>query len=129
MAQGTSILPAGRRLQFPVRNALYPTVPAVTFGGFGFVTKFNPDATQIHVLDLFPARVDRIAVDSAGAAYVSGTAFARGFPATPGLPDGGIGGIAPMIFGGVPDEDRSGWRSHRILDRHLGAAKELRRGE
>jgi uncharacterized protein (TIGR03437 family) len=84
---------------FPVRNALYPTAPSTRFGGIGFVTKFNPDVTQILFSTYFPARVDHIAVDSAGAVYVSGTAFARDFPTTPGLPAGGIGGIAPMIYG------------------------------
>src|SRR3954467_14154265 len=60
---------------FPVRNALYASAPAVEFGGVGFVTKLSPDASQILYATYFPARVDRIAVDAAGAVYVSGTAY------------------------------------------------------
>ena len=84
---------------FPVHNALYPSMPPPTFLGFGFVTKLTPDGSQIVYSTYFPARVDRIAVDATGAVYVSGTAFARDFPVTPGLPKGPIGGIAPMIYG------------------------------
>ncbi len=84
---------------FPVRNALYPNPIAVPMGSMGFLTKFSPDGSQILFSTYFPAAIDDLTVDAAGAVYVTGTAFLTSFPVTPGLPGGRIGGIAPLIYG------------------------------
>jgi uncharacterized protein (TIGR03437 family) len=68
----------------PVRNSLQSTP------GPGFVIKWNPDATQILFSTYFPAPIAAMAIDSAGAVYVTGSTYSPTFPVTPGLPNGSV---------------------------------------
>ena len=69
---------------FPLRNALYSTPDHS--GLVGFITKLNPDASQILYSTYFPETIEAIAVDAAGNAYVTGMDGVRRIPVTPGLP-------------------------------------------
>src|ERR1022692_779943 len=85
---------------FPLLHALYPSPPTPTYTGYaGFLTKFNPDASQILYSTYFPEPVVGLAVDSAGNAYLTGTTQSPSFPVTQGLPAGRVGGYIPIVYG------------------------------
>jgi uncharacterized protein (TIGR03437 family) len=84
---------------FPLHNALFSSPPA-SRTGYGFIAKFNSDASQILYSTYFPGIVSDVAADAAGNAYVTGTTTTSSFPVTTGLPAAAnIGGIVPLVSG------------------------------
>jgi uncharacterized protein (TIGR03437 family) len=87
---------------FPVVNALYPVGPfrqELLGSQVGFITKYNPTATDVIYSTYFPNPIDGLAVDSTGAVYVTGTTLWSGFPTTPGLPAGPVHVGIPITSG------------------------------
>ena len=81
-------------VNFPLHNALQSTP------GPGFVVKFNPDGTQMIFSTYFPAGIAAMAVDSAGAVYVTGQTTSASFPVTAGLPASQVGlNTVPIVSG------------------------------
>jgi uncharacterized protein (TIGR03437 family) len=80
---------------FPVHNALFPAA------GRGFLAKFSPDGSEVIYATYFPERIEGLAVDAAGAVYVTGTTFSPGFPVTAGLPAGPVSSGASSLQSGA----------------------------
>jgi len=78
---------------FPLRNPLQSTP------GGGFIARFSPDASQVLYSTYFPAPISALAVDAAGNMYVTGYTRTPGFPVTPGLPAGQVGGVSTIYTG------------------------------
>ena len=83
---------------FPLRHPLYSSPPSSPSASIGFITKFNPDASQILYSTYFPEAIAGMAVDGAGNAYITGTTSSALFPVTAGLPTAKFG-ASPIIYG------------------------------
>lgn len=82
---------------FPLRN---PLLAAPVGNWTGFLMKLSPDGSQIIYSTYFAGQVYALAVDATGAVYATGQTASRDFPATPGMPNGPISGLAPGgVFG------------------------------
>jgi uncharacterized protein (TIGR03437 family) len=69
---------------FPLHNPFQSTP------GPGFLAKLSADGSQLLYSTYFPEAIKALAVDTAGAMYVTGTTYLTSFPVTPGLPAGSV---------------------------------------
>ena len=75
---------------FPLHNAFQSTP------GPGFLVKLSADGSQLLYSTYFPEAIKALAVDAAGAMYVTGSTYLTSFPVTPGLPAGPVS-MAPRL--------------------------------
>ena len=69
---------------FPLHNPFQSTP------GPGFLAKLSADGSQLLYSTYFPEAINALAVDAAGAMYVTGSTYLTSFPVTPGLPAGSV---------------------------------------